>query len=113
LPHLPHLPHLPIPHSPFPIPHSPLPTPYSPLMSLCINPVCPKPNHPDNHQNRFCQSCGSHLELLGRYRVTSLLSNKTGVSKVYEAYEKDTPKILKILKEDLSRDAKAVELFQQ
>ncbi|MEH2437718.1 MAG: protein kinase [Nostoc sp.] len=82
-------------------------------MSLCINPVCPKPNHPDNHQNRFCQSCGSHLELLGRYRVTSLLSNKTGVSKVYEAYEKDTPKILKILKEDLSDDAKTVELFQQ
>ncbi|WP_229500368.1 serine/threonine protein kinase [Nostoc mirabile] len=82
-------------------------------MSLCINPVCPKPNHPDNHQNRFCQSCGSHLELLGRYRVTSLLSDKTGFSKVYEAYEQDTPKILKILKEDLSGDAKAVELFQQ
>ncbi|MEH2143788.1 serine/threonine-protein kinase [Nostoc sp.] len=82
-------------------------------MSLCINPVCPKPNHPNNHQNRFCQSCGSHLELLGRYRVTSLLSDKTGFSKVYEAYEQDTPKILKILKEDVSYDAKAVELFQQ
>lgn len=94
-------------------PHSLLPTPHSPLMSLCINPVCPKPNHPDNHQNRFCQSCGSHLELLGRYRVTSLLSDKTGFSKVYGAYEQDTPKILKILKEDLSGDPKAVELFQQ
>ncbi|MEH1832334.1 MAG: serine/threonine-protein kinase [Nostoc sp.] len=82
-------------------------------MSLCINPVCPKPNHPNNHQNRYCQSCGSHLELLGRYRVTCLLSDKTGFSKVYEAYEQDTPKILKILKEDLSGDAKAVELFQQ
>ncbi|MHC5595856.1 MAG: protein kinase domain-containing protein [Nostoc sp.] len=82
-------------------------------MSLCINPVCPKPNHPNNHQNRFCQSCGSHLELLGRYRVTSLLSDKTGFSKVYEAYEQDTPKILKILKQDLSGDTKAVELFQQ
>ena len=82
-------------------------------MSLCINPVCPQPNHPNNHQNRFCQSCGSHLELLGRYRVTCLLSEKTGFSKVYEAYEQDTPKILKILKEDLSGDTKAVELFQQ
>ncbi|MEH1925034.1 serine/threonine-protein kinase [Nostoc sp.] len=82
-------------------------------MSFCINPVCPKPNHPNNHQNRFCQSCGSHLELLGRYRVKSLLSDKTGFSKVYEAYEKDTPKIIKILQEDLSGDAKAVELFQQ
>ena len=82
-------------------------------MSLCVNPVCPKPNHPNNHQNRFCQSCGSHLELLGRYRVTCLLSEKTGFSKVYEAYEQDTPKILKILKQDVSYDAKAVELFQQ
>ncbi|MEH2412520.1 serine/threonine-protein kinase [Nostoc sp.] len=82
-------------------------------MSLCINPVCPKPNHPNNYQNRFCQSCGSHLELLGRYRVMCLLSDKTGFSKVYEAYEQDTPKILKILKQDLSGNAKAVELFQQ
>lgn len=82
-------------------------------MSLCINPVCPKPNHQNNDQNHFCQSCGSHLELLERYRVTYLLSDKTGFSKVYEAYEQDTPKILKILKEDLSGDAKAVELFQQ
>ncbi|MFN6526203.1 serine/threonine-protein kinase [Nostoc sp. ChiSLP03a] len=82
-------------------------------MSLCINPVCPKPNHPNNQQNRFCQSCGSHLELLGRYRVTCLLSDKTGFSKVYEAYEQNTPKILKILKEDLSDNAQAVELFQQ
>ncbi|MBG1271938.1 serine/threonine-protein kinase [Nostoc sp. WHI] len=82
-------------------------------MSLCINPVCPKPNHQNNDQNRFCQSCGSHLELLERYRVTYLLSDKTGFSKVYEAYEQDTPKILKILKEDLSGDAKAIELFQQ
>ncbi len=82
-------------------------------MSLCINPLCPKPNHPNNHQNRFCQSCGSHLELLGRYRVKSLLSNKTGFSKVYKAYEENTPKILKILKEDLSSDPQAVELFQQ
>lgn len=81
-------------------------------MSLCINPVCPKPNHPNNHQNRFCQSCGSHLELLGRYRVNSLLSDKTGFSKVYEAYEQNTPKILKILKEDLSSNPQAVELFQ-
>jgi serine/threonine protein kinase len=82
-------------------------------MSFCINPVCPKPNHPDNDENRFCQSCGSQLELLKRYRVLRLLSDKTGFGKVYEAYEQDTPKILKVLKEDLSTDAKAVELFQQ
>ncbi|MBD2608435.1 serine/threonine protein kinase [Scytonema hofmannii FACHB-248] len=82
-------------------------------MSFCINPVCPKPNHPDNDENRFCQSCGSQLELLKRYRVLRLLSDKTGFGKVYDAYEQDTPKILKVLKEDLSNDAKVVELFQQ
>lgn len=82
-------------------------------MSLCINPVCPQPNHPDNDENRFCQSCGSQLELLGRYRVMRLLSDKTGFSKVYDAYAQDTSKIIKVLKEELANDAKAVQLFQQ
>lgn len=82
-------------------------------MSICINPVCPQPNQSDQDENRFCQSCGSQLELLGRYRVMHLLSENTGFSKVYEVYETDIPKILKVLREDLSRDAKAVELFQQ
>ncbi|TAF02947.1 MAG: serine/threonine protein kinase [Nostocales cyanobacterium] len=82
-------------------------------MTLCINPVCPENNHPDNDENRFCQSCGSQLELLGRYRVLRLLSDKTGFSKVYEAYQQDIPKILKILKEELANDSKAVSLFQQ
>jgi len=82
-------------------------------MSLCINPVCPQANHPDNDENRFCQSCGSQLELIGRYRVLRLLSDKTGFSKVYEAYEQDSPKILKVLKEELANDPKAVSLFQQ
>ncbi|MEA5514879.1 serine/threonine-protein kinase [Nodularia sp. UHCC 0506] len=81
-------------------------------MSLCINPVCPQPYHPDN-QDRFCKSCGSPLELLGRYRVVSLLSDKNGFSKVYVADEQDTPKILKVLNEELSKDAQAVELFCQ
>ncbi len=82
-------------------------------MSLCINPVCPKPNYQNNDENHFCLSCGSPLELQGRYRVIRLLSDKTSFSKVYEAYEQDTPKILKILKEDLSGEAEAIELFQQ
>ena len=82
-------------------------------MTLCINPYCLKPNHEDNDENRFCQSCGSQLELQGRYRVMRLLSDKTGFGKVYEAYEQDKPKIVKVLKEELSNDAKAVELFQQ
>ena len=82
-------------------------------MSLCINPACPAPNHPDNHKNRFCKSCGSQLELLGRYRVIRVLSDRIGLWNIYEAYEQNTPKILKVLNKNLSNDAKAVELFQQ
>lgn len=81
-------------------------------MTLCINPVCPAPNNPDNNDNRFCKSCGSHLKLLERYRVRRLLSDKTGFGQVYEIYEQDTPKILKVLKHDFSNDARAVKSFQ-
>ena len=42
-----------------------------------------------------------------------LLSNKTGFGKVYEAYEQDIPKILKVLRRDRSEDAKVVYLFQK
>ncbi|MEA5502809.1 4-Cys prefix domain-containing protein [Halotia wernerae UHCC 0503] len=82
-------------------------------MSLCINPACPQPYNPENDKDRFCKSCGSQLELLDRYRVIRLLSDKTGFGKIYEIYEQDIPKILKVLHEDLSNDAKAVELFRQ
>lgn len=82
-------------------------------MSLCINPTCPKPDDPDNARNRFCESCGSDLLLHGRYRVTRLLSDKSGFGKIYESDEQGTPEILKVLKENLNSDAKAVELFKQ
>ncbi|MBD2199237.1 MULTISPECIES: serine/threonine protein kinase [Calothrix] len=82
-------------------------------MSLCINPVCPQPNQSSQEEHRFCQSCGSQLQLLGRYRVTRLLSEKTGFSRIYEAYEQDTPKIIKVLRENLSNEPELVELFQQ
>ncbi|WP_414529187.1 4-Cys prefix domain-containing protein [Nodularia chucula] len=81
-------------------------------MSLCINPVCPQPHHSGN-RDRFCKSCGSPLELLGRYRVISLLSEKNGFSKVYAADEQSTPKILKVLDQQFSHDAEAVEIFCQ
>jgi serine/threonine protein kinase len=82
-------------------------------MSLCINPSCPKPDFLENDRNRFCLSCGSDLILQGRYRVTRLLGDKSGFGKIYEAEEQGTPKILKVLKENLNNDAKAVELFKQ
>lgn len=82
-------------------------------MSICINPTCPKPDDIDNERNRFCEGCGSDLLLQGRYRVIRLLSDKTGFGKIYEAEEGSTAKILKVLKEDLKSDTKAVELFEQ
>ena len=82
-------------------------------MSLCINPVCPQPNHPDNDRNYFCQSCGSPLELLGTYRVVRLLSDHTGFSKVYEVYQQDILKILKVLKQQVSNDDEAKKVFEQ
>lgn len=82
-------------------------------MCLCINPACPQPYYSENDKDRFCKSCGSQLELLDRYRVIRLLSDKTGFGKIYEIHEQNIPKILKVLHEDLSNDAKTVELFRQ
>jgi hypothetical protein len=82
-------------------------------MSLCINPVCSQPHQLNQEKQKFCQSCGSQLELLGKYRVMRLLGKETGFSTVYEVYEQDTAKILKVLNENLSGDPKLVELFQK
>ena len=82
-------------------------------MSLCINPNCSKPEHPQNSNNLHCQSCGSELLLEGRYRVMQLLSDNSGFGKIYIAEAQGNPKILKVLKEHLNNNAKAVELFQK
>lgn len=82
-------------------------------MSLCINPQCPQPDHPDNGLNRTCQACGSDLLLQGRYRVMRLISSQSGFGKVYEAYERNIPKILKVLKESHNQNSKVLELFQR
>lgn len=82
-------------------------------MSLCINPDCPASNHPDNHRGIICQGCGSDLILQGRYRVMRLISSQTGFGTVYEAYERNIPKILKVLRRDRSQNPKVLRLFQQ
>jgi len=82
-------------------------------MSLCINPRCSQPEHPENLHSRYCKSCNSDLLLNNRYRVMRLLSDKSGFGIVYEAYEGSTPKILKVLKDNFNSNAKIVELFQQ
>lgn len=82
-------------------------------MSLCINPNCPRTNLAENDNSRFCLSCGSDLLLDNRYRVVRLLSDNNGYSQVYEAFEQNTPKIIKVLKAHLNNHPRAVELFQE
>ncbi|GBL12327.1 serine/threonine-protein kinase F [Microcystis aeruginosa Sj] len=81
----------------------------------CINPDCSQPEHPSNNNSNtlYCQSCGSQLLLNGKYRVSRLLSDKTGFGVVYEAFEGFTSKILKVLQEKWNNDPKAVELFKR
>ncbi|MFN6564062.1 MAG: protein kinase domain-containing protein [Nostoc sp. ChiSLP01] len=82
------------------------------MMSLCINPNCQNPDNPDNLLR--CQSCACELLLEGRYRVTSLLSDKGGFGDIYEIRDRSgIPKVLKVLKEEKKNNAKAVEQFQR
>src|SRR5512146_1678550 len=83
------------------------------VMSLCINPHCHQPNHPENSASQVCQSCGSDLLLQGRYRVMRLLNNQSGFGQVYEAYERNIPKILKVLKASYNHNDKVLELFRR
>jgi len=83
-------------------------------MRLCINPNCPIPDHPENDNSPTCQGCGSELLIDDCYTVTKLLSDVGGFGIVYEAINPEgKPKILKILKQELNEDSKAVSLFQQ
>lgn len=82
-------------------------------MSLCINPHCRQPNHPDNSASQVCQSCGSALLLQRRYRVMRLLSSQSGFGRIYEAYERNIPKILKVLKASYNHNDKVLELFKR
>ncbi|MGB7312210.1 MAG: hypothetical protein WA939_04695, partial [Nodosilinea sp.] len=82
-------------------------------MSLCINPGCRQPNHPDNGGSPTCVVCGSNLVLQGRYRVMRLISSDSGFGRVYEAYERNMPKILKVLKHSYNTNDKVVELFRR
>lgn len=82
-------------------------------MSLCINPRCPQPNHADNGTQAHCAACGSSLLLQGRYRVMRLISQQTGFGQIYEAYDQNIPKILKVLKPSYNHNQKVVDLFRR
>jgi WD40 repeat protein len=83
-------------------------------MRQCINPKCPKPDHPESDNRLNCQGCGSALLIEDCYTATKLLSDIGGFGVVYEATDlAGKSKILKVLKQDLNTDSKAVSLFQQ
>lgn len=82
-------------------------------MAICINPSCPHPNCLANRETRFCQSCGSALELFGNYRAKRRLNDKTDLAEIYEIEGNHYTKILKVLKQYLSADTQTIELFKQ
>ncbi len=82
-------------------------------MTICINPSCPQPNCLANRENRFCQSCGSPLEVFGKYRAKRRLNDKTDFTEVYELDVNNKTRLLKLLKQYLSTDSETIELFRQ
>lgn len=51
--------------------------------------------------------------LQGRYRAMRLVSTQSGFGWVYEAYERNLPKILKVLKQEYNHSEKVLELFRR
>ena len=68
-------------------------------MRLCINPICPQPENPEDRS--ICEACGSHLLLQNRYRVMNVLHQRedrvTTLYDVVDEKDQDTPKVLKVL----------------
>jgi serine/threonine protein kinase len=76
----------------------------------CINPECPRP-YPQPWGNKFCNGCGTSLQLLDRYIPLQPLGSG-GFAQIFTVWDNlaQTEKVLKILIED---SPKALELFVQ
>jgi serine/threonine protein kinase len=76
----------------------------------CINPECQRP-YPQPWGNKFCNSCGSTLQLLRRYIPLERLGSG-GFAKIYTVWDESTQteKVLKVL---VDNSPKAIELFAQ
>ncbi|WP_199313538.1 serine/threonine-protein kinase [Leptolyngbya sp. FACHB-671] len=81
----------------------------APVSIYCINPDCSQPCQVWG--NRFCQRCGSMLQLRGRYLPLQILGSG-GFAVTYAVYDSQsrTEKVLKVLVEQAP---KARELFEQ
>ena len=68
-------------------------------MRLCINPICPRPENPEDRS--ICEACGSHLLLQNRYRVMNVLHQRedrvTTLYDVVNMTDQDNSKVLKVL----------------
>lgn len=76
----------------------------------CINPHCQRP-YPQPWGNKFCNSCGTQLQLLDRYYPIQPLGSG-GFAQIYTVWDAktQTEKVLKVLVEN---SPKALELFIQ
>ncbi|MEA5583414.1 protein kinase [Nodularia harveyana UHCC-0300] len=76
----------------------------------CINPECQRP-YPQPWGNKFCNSCGTILQLLDRYVPLQPLGSG-GFAQIYTVWDEKTQqeKVLKVLVDD---SPKALELFKQ
>ncbi len=76
----------------------------------CINPDCQRP-YPQPWGHKFCNSCGSPLQLADRYTPLQRLG-EGGFARIYTVWDNktQTEKVLKVLVESSS---KALELFEQ
>ncbi len=76
----------------------------------CINPGCPRP-YPQAWGSKFCQSCGSSLQLNNRYIPLQKLG-AGGFATIYTVWdlETQTERVLKVLAE---ASPKALALFEQ
>jgi len=68
-------------------------------MPLCINPICLRPENPEDRS--ICEACGSHLLLQNRYRVMNVLHQRedrvTTLYDVVNMTDQDNSKVLKVL----------------
>jgi len=82
-------------------------------MSYCLNPVCSKPQNPDDA--KFCLTCGAKLLLKDRYRAIQALS-PGGSSRTFKALDQDRlnhPCVIKLFMLSPDQDRKATDLFNQ
>lgn len=88
-------------------------------MIFCINPHCQQRENADDQE--YCQSCGTSLLIMGRYRlIRPLQAEYKGINpvEVFEADEGGSERIMKILRQNdpmrvemLQREALVLQLF--